>query len=448
MNHCRVLDIALATVAEAVIATDSADLITYLNPAAEALLGWAETEAVGRPLRAVLCLTDSRTDRVIDDPLQWVKLSAGSSAGHLDATLVNRRGLHVGVEFRIVALRGEKGVYGGGVIVCQTRRLPADIALQVRDESLLADADALFEEKERAQVTLNSIGDAVISANFSGRVSYLNVVAETMTGWTQADAAGRAVDDILHLVDAVTHESIPCPSVVAIIENRKVSLETPCVLIRPDGQETAVEVSATPIHDREGGVVGVVMVAHDVTAARELSKKLARLALHDNLTDLPNRTLFAERLRYAMTDALERGVHIAVLYIDLDRFKHINDSLGHAIGDKLLKTVAQRLLGCVRNSDTVSRQGGDEFVVVLAQIERASDGAACAEKILAALEAPYRIGDHELKLSASIGIAIFPTDATDGEGLLKCADVAMYQAKYHGRNNYKWFTAGSELDAL
>jgi diguanylate cyclase (GGDEF)-like protein len=135
-----------------------------------------------------------------------------------------------------------------------------------------------------------------------------------------------------------------------------------------------------------------------------------------------------------------------LLYVDLDRFKHINDSLGHATGDKLLQTVARRLLGCVRSSDTVSRQGGDEFVVLLADIVRIKDAVACAQKMLTALEAPYRIGEHELRLTASIGVAIFPDDAAEGEALLKCADTAMYQAKYQGRNNYKLFKHGLELD--
>jgi len=221
-----------------------------------------------------------------------------------------------------------------------------------------------------------------------------------------------------------------------------------CVLIRRDGEEIAVEVSAAPIHDRNGGVVGAVMVAHDVTAARELSMKLARLALHDSLTDLPNRALFSDRLSQATTNARANGGYAALLYVDLDRFKHVNDSLGHAIGDKLLQTVARRLLGCVRSTDTVSRQGGDEFVVLLPDIVHINDAVTCAEKVLGALEAPYQIGEHELRLSASIGVAIFPDDAREAEALLRCADFAMYQAKYHGRNNYKFFNPAAELDLL
>jgi diguanylate cyclase (GGDEF)-like protein len=190
------------------------------------------------------------------------------------------------------------------------------------------------------------------------------------------------------------------------------------------------------------------MVAHDVTAARELSMKLARLALHDSLTDLPNRALFSDRLSQATTNAQANDGYAALLYVDLDRFKHINDSLGHAIGDKLLQTVARRLLGCVRSTDTVSRQGGDEFVVLLPDIIHIKDAVTCAEKVLGALEAPYQIGEHELRLSASVGVAIFPDDAMEAEALLRCADSAMYQAKYHGRNNYKLFNPASELDYL
>jgi diguanylate cyclase (GGDEF)-like protein/PAS domain S-box-containing protein len=439
------LELALAAVVDAVIATDASGRITYLNSAAESMTGWRSAEALGKPFAQVFFLVDQETDKLIERPLEGVNPADKNKTTLAHAALVNRRGLQVGIECSTVP-RYEKGRFHGAVVVFRARRHAAEIALQTSNESLLANADALFEEKERAQVTLNSIGDAVISANFSGRVNYLNIVAETMTGWIQTDASGNAVDEIFRLVDARTQAMIPCPTARAIIENRRVSLEAACVLIRRDGTEVPVEVSAAPIHDRNGGVIGAVMVAHDVTAARELSSKLARLALHDSLTDLPNRALFNDRLGQAMVNARLHGAYAALLYVDLDRFKHINDSLGHATGDKLLQTVARRLLGCVRSSDTVSRQGGDEFVVLLADIVRIKDAVACAEKMLTALEAPYRIGEHELRLTASIGVAIFPDDAAEGDALLKCADTAMYQAKYQGRNNYKLFANGLELD--
>ncbi len=444
-SRCRPLEVALTAVADAVIATDVNREISYLNSAAESMTGWRSNEAIGKPFSQVFLLLDQDTDKLVEGPGDSsAQAEAKMTPNH--AVLVNRRRLQVGIEYTAVPIYDDVR-FLGAVVVFRARRHAAEIALQTNNESLLANDDALFEEKERAQVTLNSIGDAVISANFSGRVNYLNVVAEAMTGWAQADASGSVIDETFRLVDAATREMIPCPTARAIIENRRVSLEAACVLIRQDGAEIAVEVSAAPIHDRNGGVIGAVMVAHDVTAARELSGRLARLALHDSLTDLPNRALFTDRLGQAMVNARVHGAYAALLYVDLDRFKHINDSLGHATGDKLLQAVAGRLLGCVRSSDTVSRQGGDEFVVLLADIVRIKDAVACAEKMLTALDAPYSIAEHELRLTASIGVAIFPDDAAEGDALLRCADAAMYQAKYNGRNNYVLFAHGRDLDS-
>jgi diguanylate cyclase (GGDEF)-like protein/PAS domain S-box-containing protein len=443
-DHRPPFEVAIAAVADAVIVADSRQRVVYLNPAAESMTGWRGAEAAGKLLPRIFFLIDG-ADQLIENPVQAAQ-TTGSVPALIQAALVDRRGIQVDIEYSVYSCHVGRGL-PGSVVVFRSRRLATEIALQTSNASLLANADALFEERERAQVTLNSIVDAVISTNFSGRVSYLNIVAENMTGWVQSDASGNAVDDIFQLVDATTRDMIPCPAGKAIIQNCRVSLEAPCVLRSRGGDELAVEVSAAPIHDRNGGVIGAVMVAHDVTAARELSSKLARLALHDSLTDLPNRALFKERLGNAMDDVRIQGRYAALLYVDLDRFKHVNDSFGHAIGDKLLQTVARRLLGCVRSSDTVSRQGGDEFVVLLSQIARVKDAVVCADKILKALEMPFSIGDHDLRMSASIGVAIFPDDASDGEALVRCADSAMYQAKYHGRNNFKLFADHIDADA-
>ncbi len=444
----RLYGAALAAIAEAVITVDRSARVVYLNPAAESMTGWSAGEALGRTLAQVCLLVDPVTGRRLEHPLEQIERAEQrpDSAAHL--ALVDRRGAQLEIECRVVPMQDEAGRAAGTILVCRdvSRRRAVELALQNTNESLLVNADALFEEKERAQVTLNSIGDAVISTNFRGRVSYLNVVAERMTGWVQAEASGGALDEVFPLVDATDRRIIPCPTTQAIIEDRTVSLTNPCVLVRREGSQLAVEVSASPIHDRNGGVIGAVMVAHDVTVARELSTRLARLAQHDVLTDLPNRSLFAERLAQAIDNSRINGTLAALLFVDLDRFKDINDSLGHAVGDQLLQGVARRLLGCVRNSDTVSRQGGDEFVVVLAGVARATDAVACATKILVALDAPFLLGDHELRISASIGVAVYPDGAADADALLRCADFAMYQAKYDGRNTFKCFTADVARD--
>jgi diguanylate cyclase (GGDEF)-like protein/PAS domain S-box-containing protein len=308
--------------------------------------------------------------------------------------------------------------------------------------------EALFAEKERAQVTLNCIGDAIVSTDVTGHVTYLNFVAERMTGWSREEAAGLPLDDVLHIVDAATHKAARNPMALAIREN-KVPDPTPnCVLIRRDGTETPIEESAAPIHDRQGQVTGAVMVFHDVSMAREQAMQLTHLAQHDHLTDLPNRTLLNDRLTQAMTLAHRRGHQVAVLFLDVDRFKHINDTLGHAIGDRLLQSVALRLLACVRRSDTVSRLGGDEFVILLSEVRNAEDAAISAARILQALGQPHRIDQHELYLTVSIGIAIFPDDGTEAEVILKNADFAMYDAKQNHRNNYRFFESQMNARAM
>ncbi|MDP1863831.1 MAG: EAL domain-containing protein [Thiobacillus sp.] len=189
--------------------------------------------------------------------------------------------------------------------------------------------------------------------------------------------------------------------------------------------------------------------AHILTEQVQIAKdNLEHLVHYDTLTDLPNRTLLQDRLGQAIELAHRQGRQLAVMFMDLDRFKHINDSLGHAVGDLLLQSVAQRLVGCVRHSDTISRQGGDEFVVLLPYIEHAEDAALSAQKLLAALELPHCVDEHTIYIGASIGISIYPDDGQDLETLLKCADSAMYHSKANGRNNYKFFEQSMNVRAI
>ncbi|MDP9142296.1 MAG: EAL domain-containing protein, partial [Pseudomonadota bacterium] len=311
-----------------------------------------------------------------------------------------------------------------------------------------ANVEALFEEKERAEVTLNSIGDAVMSTDVWGNVTYLNAVAELLTGWSCEEAKGHPVEEVFRIVDADTREAVPNPMKLAITQNKTAALTPNCMLVRRDGVESSIEDSAAPIHDRRGTVTGAVMVFHDVTTARALSLRMAYLAQHDSLTDLPNRILLADRLKQAMALAHRARRQLALLFLDMDRFKHINDSLGHTIGDRLLQSVATRLRACVRSSDTVSRQGGDEFVILLSDIARPADAEISAEKILVALASPHSVDHHNLYVSASIGIATFPDDGVDADTLLQHADLAMYQAKANGRNNVQFFKAAMNARAV
>lgn len=299
--------------------------------------------------------------------------------------------------------------------------------------------DTLFLEKERAQVTLNSIGDAVISTDNAGNVTYLNTVAERMTGWSQLEAKGQPFTSVFNIIDGDTRKALPDPMNLAVHKNKSVGLPKNSVLIRRDGTEMYIEDSAAPIRDQKGRVHGGVIVFHDVSNARAMMTKLSHLALHDLLTDLPNRQLLNDRLVQSISLARRHNKQLALLFIDLDHFKHINDTLGHLMGDKVLQSVAQRLLTCIRDSDTVSRQGGDEFIVLLSEIERENAAGLTASKILSSLSESFCIDEHSLNVTLSIGISVFPEDGEDGETLLKNADAAMYHAKGKGRNNFQFF---------
>ncbi len=294
-------------------------------------------------------------------------------------------------------------------------------------------------EKERAQVTLDCIGDAVICTDTSGNITFLNRVAETMTGWPLKDATGRTMAECVRIVDAATGKAVVDPMAKAASQNRAGNIPLNSVLISRDGREVSIEDSVAPIHDHEGAVTGAVMVFRDVSAARMLEKELAHSAHHDFLTGLPNRMLLNNQISQAISLARRQRCQAAVLFLDLDGFKEINDSVGHLVGDKLLQSVAQRLLECVRAPDSVSRQGGDEFIVVLQELKRPEDAATIVGRLLKAVADVYSIDQHKIYVTTSIGVSICPGDGEDAETLIHKADAAMYHAKKSGKQTYKFF---------
>ena len=293
--------------------------------------------------------------------------------------------------------------------------------------------------KARAEVTLNSISDAVIGTDMLGHVDYLNVAAERMTGWTKIDAIGHSIHEVMQIVDGETRESKENPIDSVLKFNKPIALSPGTILIHRLGGEMAIEDSASPIQDASGKNTGAVIVFHDTSVQNIMAAKMEHLAQHDFLTSLPNRRLLNDRIGQAISYAKRHETNLAALFLDLDNFKHINDSLGHEIGDKLLQSVAERLTSCVRGSDTVSRQGGDEFVVLVMFEQDIKDVALTCEKILTALTSPHFIDDQELHITTSLGISIYPDDGMDAESLIKNADTAMYHAKAKGRNNFQFF---------
>jgi diguanylate cyclase (GGDEF)-like protein/PAS domain S-box-containing protein len=306
----------------------------------------------------------------------------------------------------------------------------------------------LFNEKNWAQTTLECIGDSVICTNLAGNVTFLNPVAERMTGWSLMEAVGRPLTDSFQIIDAATGDIADNPTEQAIGQGRMNYLPANCILTRRDGYQIFIEDSVAPISDRFGLASGAVLVFRDVTAARALAEQITHLAEHDALTGLPNRLLLNDRLALAITRAKRETSLLAILFLDLDNFKHINDSLGHPAGDKLLKSVAQRLQNCVRAPDTVSRQGGDEFVLLLQDMQQVEDAGFTARRILKAMKEAHSIEGHELYVTTSIGISVYPDDGLDAPTLLRNADTAMFQAKWAGRQNFRFFKPEMNVKAV
>ncbi|HYD62224.1 MAG TPA: EAL domain-containing protein [Noviherbaspirillum sp.] len=305
--------------------------------------------------------------------------------------------------------------------------------------------EALFIEKERARVTLESIGDGVLSTDVSCNVTYLNAEAERLTGWPRQEALGRPIAEVLHLIDSETRQPARNPVEIVMAHKKNMALYARSLLVRRDSYEAPIEDSVAPIFDRHGQVTGAVVTFRDVSEAQAMARKMAHLAEHDYLTGLPNRLLLNDRLTQAIAYAERHHTAIAVLFLDLDNFKHINDSLGHSIGDALLESVSKRLVAHVRHSDTVSRLGGDEFVVLVLEDTNAEHSTITAEKIIRALSEPHHLSGNELHITTSIGISLFPADGADAETLIKNADTAMYHAKKKGKNNFQFFN--SEMNA-
>ncbi len=296
----------------------------------------------------------------------------------------------------------------------------------------------LQNERERLQVTLTSIADGVVSTDAEGLITFLNPAAERISGWPKAEAIGRPVDEVLITVDESTREI--CSSTTL----RAIDLDEPqqsgnILLRRYDGELLSIEEHAAPLRNSHGQNQGAVVTFRDISEIRLLTAELSYLAFHDPLTGLPNRALLLERLTQELAYAERYNITLALLYLDLDQFKQVNDMLGHGVGDELLRQVAERLLGCVRRTDTVSRLGGDEFAVLLTGFDHQTFPEELATKITGRLSEPFVLDQETVNVSTSIGISLFPEDGQDAESLVKHADTAMYQAKARGRGCIQFF---------
>jgi diguanylate cyclase (GGDEF)-like protein/PAS domain S-box-containing protein len=316
-------------------------------------------------------------------------------------------------------------------------------------ERVLADAEnakarresakLLQESEERFRNVLEHAPSGIAVASLDGQFIEVNQSFCNLLGYTREELLQLSYIEITHADDRT--RTLTRAKQLLDGEINLSQLEKLCV--SKDGRPVWVQATVSLMRDCTGAPINFIAQIEDITERKRSQDEIKQLAYYDVLTGLPNRRLLLDRLNQALAQAQRYQRSLAVMFLDLDHFKEINDSLGHDAGDELLKVVAERLELCVRGGDTVSRQGGDEFVIILSEIARQQDAALVAEKILEVLSSPVTIQMHKLKITTSIGIAVYMIDSVDDAmKLLKKADIAMYQAKEAGRNRYRFFTGG------
>jgi diguanylate cyclase (GGDEF)-like protein/PAS domain S-box-containing protein len=390
-----------------IIATDPGGTITVFNAGAERLLGYAANEMIGKR---------SLTDLHLDP-------AAPQDVGEHEWTYVTKEGEPLVVSVSVTALHSEDGRLTGFL------HIATDITERKRAEETL--------RNQSAAITASMDGIAILNERLE--FTYVNDSLARLFGYpADGTLIGRSLCDLYE-----PHEQVRLITTIVPLVAERGRWRGEATGVRRDGIGFPQEMSLTAI-----GGGGMVCVVRDVTERTYAEEQIKHLAYHDALTNLPNRLLFKDRLTVALSHAQRDGSALAVLFLDLDRFKVINDSLGHNIGDQLLQAVAARVQACVRESDTVARLGGDEFTVLLPRLHRSDDAAPIAMKIIEAIRYPFHIEGREFFITTSIGISLFPEDGVDAETLIKNADTAMYQAKEVGRDNYQLFNAIVNAKAL
>ena len=313
------------------------------------------------------------------------------------------------------------------------------VSLFLTNRSLKTKSLKLENETRLRHGLLDALGEGVYGVDYRGRCSFINPAALKMLGFTEGEVAGNDQHALFHhhRPDGSNYPGHDCPIYLSLVDGETRSGEE--WFWRKDGTGFPVAITVSPSLVN-GGNKGAVVVFHDITERKLNDERIRHLAQHDTLTDLPNRALLTDRLQQALSYAKRDKQRVALMFIDLDRFKPINDTQGHVVGDWLLKQVAGRMRECVRDSDTVARVGGDEFVVLLRSIEITEDAVMVAEKIRTALNKPFELAQQSLQISCSIGMALYPEHAKNETEMMNYADIAMYQAKQRGRDKVQVFS--------
>ena len=302
---------------------------------------------------------------------------------------------------------------------------------------------ALEQEKELLRITLNSIGDAVLATDINGKITFMNPIAEKMTGMSSKKARGLEIEKVMDLRHSKTLAPQKNPIRVALSKKHTVGMELNSQITHVNGDVFRVEDSAAPIFDNKGYVRGAIMVFRDVSESVAMSLKMTHMAHHDQLTDLPNRVLFQDRLQACLDQSKANGLKTAVVLIDIDHFKYLNDSLGHSIGDELFNNIARRIKSVIPVSSDFARLGGDEFAIAVSDVKDIKDVNALCSRIITVMKKPFNLSGESHTASVSMGISVYPDDSSHHESLMRHADSAMFRAKEGGRGRYFYFSKRS-----
>jgi diguanylate cyclase (GGDEF)-like protein/PAS domain S-box-containing protein len=422
---------------DAMVVVDWDGQIVLLNLQAEKQFGYRRDELLGQKVTNIIPV--GFAERLIADDLRSAEDALAQQIGTgTELVALRKDGSEFPIELMLSPLDSAEGIL---------------VTAAIRDISVRKAAEThLAQMESRYRGLLEAAPDAMVVVDQYGEIVLLNLQAEKQFGYRRDELLGQKVTNIIPVGFA---ERLIADSTRTAAEAlaQQIGTGIELVALRKDGSEFPIELMLSPLDSTEGILVTAAIRNISTRKKAELAawtmaQQMLHSSEHDFLTGLPNRMLLNDRLGQAIAVAPRHMNKVAVLFLDLDGFKHINDSLGHPTGDKLLQSIAKRLVDCVRGSDTVSRQGGDEFVVLLSEVEYPEDAAIAARRMLQAVAEAHTVDQHDLHVSASIGVSVYPDDGLDAETLIKNADTAMYQSKEGGRQNFRFFKPAMNVRAV
>jgi diguanylate cyclase (GGDEF)-like protein/PAS domain S-box-containing protein len=411
---------------DAMVVVNQRGEIVLLNVQAEKQFGYRRDELIGQKVKNLI--PEGFAERLIADGTRSAAEALAQQIGAgIELTGRRKNGSEFPIEIMLSPLEGAEGIL---------------VTAAIRDISVRRAAEEHLAQMEgRYRGLLEAAPDAMVVVNQRGEIVLLNVQAEKQFGYRRDELIGQKVKN---LIPEGFAERLIADALRSAEDALAQQIGTGIELTgrRKDGSEFPIEIMLSPLEGAEG--ILVTAAIRDITTRKRAEAQMIHSSEHDFLTGLPNRMLLNDRVNQAIRLARRYRRKVAVLFLDLDGFKHINDSLGHPAGDKLLQSIAKRLVECVRSSDTVSRQGGDEFVVLLAEEQHGEDAALTARRMLQAVAEVHSVDHHDLHVTSSVGVSVYPDDGLDAETLIKNADTAMYPGKGKWASDLSVLQAGHE----